>query len=453
MKQSSWSRSVILSVCGCSLWGLVGCGVTDTGNPYGDDDTGGEATNVDGCDQIKSAIELDAQTALGFNARAVVDLVGGEHAETLLWIDSSGTPFGPESGRSELTLSVEPLGTGRFIDRSVPTNSGAGPAIEIAPLDGCRDSVEIDVRLQLTTAGGALAETIDTVLEAAAPDFASGRFTIDLTEVMGSFEAEPVAPANSELTRSKLTGQLGFSEYGAVGAISLQSEFRSLDGSAVGQGGAGEIAHFPADNYCGQPNAVSVLADQPVRGLSLATALEALNIQGSVPVQYASGPGSELELQVTSGAERVCISFDRDPSYIGEPGGAALSAPASVHLSSADGRLEADIPVQLLAQAGQAGLLVSAESRANTEDVSPAQLLERYGVQDQIDFSAYDGASAYFRSQASGTSKGGELLINGLDVPQCLSNPEPIDPNATSAPGCSGIEQVPVWTARWGTLD
>jgi hypothetical protein len=41
--------------------------------------------------------------------------------------------------------------------------------------------------------------------------------------------------------------------------------------------------------------------------------------------------------------------------------------------------------------------------------------------------------------------------VNGLDIPECISNPPPPPPpGATSSPGCRGIDFVPLWSAAWG---
>lgn len=458
MKQSSLSRAGFISACG---WAVIAAAcsaehpVTETGNPIEDDR--GETANNGGCDVTLSEIEPGAITSLGFSAEQVATLVAGEHTSSLQWVEVNGTSYGPETGRSEITVRVEPLGRARLIDRSPPSYSGdeGGPAIGLAePLDGCRDSVAIDVRIELETRGGALAESVETTIEAYAPDFASGDLRLDLDELSGAFEAELTAPPNSELTRSTLNVGLGFSEYGAIGAFSLQSEFRSLDGNAAGQGGAGEIAHFPADDYCGSPNAVSVLATQAVRGLSLASALDALNAQSPTTVQFTPAGTSELELEYTTDAQRVCITFDRDELYNGEAGGALLDVPGRVRLVSADGRIDGDVSVQISAATQSGSVVVRAEASRLLQDVAgAAELPAQFGVQDNVSFSAHDGGSARFSAIASPLQSGGTLTINGLDVPECISNPQPIDPNASGAPGCRGIDQIPIWSARWGTTE
>jgi hypothetical protein len=462
MKRLTWSCAVILSACGLSSCkeGEVD-GVpsdpsgTDTGNPYDNpDDIDNEGTAGGGaCEEVVTDVELDSETALGFSAETVLAFAGGTHTEALAWLDSTSA-YGPESGRSEVTLTVEPLAA-HFVERSPRTSSGGGGlAIDLAPLDNCRDSIKIDVRIGLSTQGGALAETVDTVLEAAAADFASGSFAIDLAAIAGSFEATPAVPANSELTRSSLQFALGFSQYGAVGSMSLSNEFRSLDGNAAGVGGGGEVAHFPADDYCGQANSVSVTADQAVRGVSMAAALAGLNSDGPVLVRYRGGANSTLDVSFASNEERVCVSFDRDQQYNGEAGGAALKFSARATLESADGRIDGSIPVTITAQTVSGELHFDAHAQESAQNAAQAAAFPpAFGVQDDIDFSPYGGGSVVFQSSAVGETNGGSLVVSGFIIPECISNPQPPPPGATSVPGCRGVDLVPLWSANWGDVE
>src|SRR5262245_14773164 len=94
---------------------LVACaGGTDTGNPNDDPGTvneGGEA-----CDERVSDLTLEQSSPIGFSAKDLISWVGGAHTESLAWQDSAGT-FGPEHGRSEVSIEIEPLGA-HFIDRA-----------------------------------------------------------------------------------------------------------------------------------------------------------------------------------------------------------------------------------------------------------------------------------------------------------------------------------------------
>jgi hypothetical protein len=109
------------------------------------------------CSEQQAPLALGEVSPLGFSAADVLSFVEGQHATTIEWqpLDVS---YGPESGKGELTLSVENLGHARYVDR--------GDA------QCCFAAVQVDVRVTLRTSGGALNESFVTVLEAHSADAA-----------------------------------------------------------------------------------------------------------------------------------------------------------------------------------------------------------------------------------------------------------------------------------------
>lgn len=445
-------------------WGLLACALgaagcsqtelpaTDTGNPF---DENGNPTNGEGgaCDAEETPIELDAETSLGFSARSVLDFAEGEHVLPLRWTETGTVTHAAEGTDSELSLRITPLGAS-FVDRE-PRQSGPGGALNIGyPLGGCRDSVRVDVRLELSTADGLLAESVDAALQAYAADFASGFVRIDTSELSGSFDPQPVIPPNSVLKKSTLTLDLGASAHGIAGELNVLSEVESGGGgggtTAVGQTASEPVAVFPADDYCGQPSAIAVAADVEVRGVSLAAALEAANPDGALAVSYRDGEPSELELTIASDETRVCVSFDLDETYSGVIGGAIVRFPAQATLSSADGRIDGAFDVEVMAMSGDQTTSVEVRAGQNSEDpVEAATLPPLFGIQDAIAFDGYDGGNVVFQLSAAAGTRTGSLLVSGADVPECLTNPPEPDPDGMGAPGCAGTEYVPLWGAIW----
>src|SRR5688572_17278104 len=156
---------------------------TDTGNAPGgnNDTTNAEGTFGGGCDAEETALDPSATTALGFTAQSVLDLVLGEHTQSLAWLDGD-LEYGPESGRSEITLSITAAGAPTLVDREPrAAQNGSGDTLALADIPVyCTDSIRVKVNVAVTTAGGALDEVVTGVFEAHAGDFASGRLSFDL---------------------------------------------------------------------------------------------------------------------------------------------------------------------------------------------------------------------------------------------------------------------------------
>jgi hypothetical protein len=109
------------------------------------------------CREQQAPLELGEVSPLGFSAADVLRFVEGEHVTAIEW-QPIDFPYGPESGKAELTLSIENLGHARYVDR--------GDA------QCCFAAVQVDVRVTLRTGGGALRESFVTVLEAHSADAA-----------------------------------------------------------------------------------------------------------------------------------------------------------------------------------------------------------------------------------------------------------------------------------------
>ncbi|MEY4549462.1 MAG: hypothetical protein RL685_5657 [Pseudomonadota bacterium] len=435
-----------LILCACS-------GGSDTGNPIdNDNDTGGPGLVEEGndrCDLNTRALALDEATGLGFSAAQLLQWVSGEHRESLLWQDQSAS-FEPEHGRSEIALTVEPLGA-RFIDRSPKTydyGSGAGgPAIALADIayedDPCGDSIALDVRIGITTASGALAETVDTTLVARASDAVSGSISLPIDQLAGSFEAEVDVPQGFvQRGTPKLMLSFTLSRYGDTGALSLSAEFVSLDGNVAGQGGVGKLAQFPADNYCEQ-GGVSAASDQTVRGVSMAAVLEQL--ASSSPARI-DGSTATLALDFQSSAQRLCVTLDGP-----ESGTTRIEFPGSVSLLSSDQRIDGELDVTLAGEAA-AGVLTRSSAtvtRGSNDPTEAAQLLADSPIVQSLDLSSYDGAVLDFTVDVSETEALGWLRASGLDEADCVRNPPPVVPGAMSTPGCRGTDRIELWNATW----
>jgi hypothetical protein len=341
-----------------------------------------------------------------------------------------------------MVLTVELNGTPRVVVREPAPEVDNGYGDELyRPESRCPNVLELPLRVGLRTADGALDESAETVLRANSADFAQTHVAFALDGLVGSFDAELPVPDGAVLTAGpSLSIGLRFAASGAAGEMSMGAEFRTAD--AVGQGGSSNFFRFPADAYCGQ-DAVSIAADQPVRGLSVTDALERLN--AAFPVVLDTG--ATLTASFTSQVESTCMNLSGAASQ-----GASLRFDGSVALESSDGAIDGSVDVELRADSDPAGggLRLSANANAETDDLAQAAALAAsYAIRQEVDFSGYDGARCELSLLVTDTESNGALLAQGLDVADCVTNPPPPDPDGMGSPGCRGTDRIEAWGVRW----
>lgn len=144
--------------------GAAGC----LGGQTGGEGNPSETPDRANCLEVIESIALDeVVSALGFSGAAAVAPVLGSHEASLTWLtDTQPVSYGPEQGVSSIEVVVElgEAGTARWV-HTVPVEQ-EGPSTDLAPACAS-DRLELDVRVMLTTAGGALAESFEATLVAA----------------------------------------------------------------------------------------------------------------------------------------------------------------------------------------------------------------------------------------------------------------------------------------------
>jgi len=171
------------------------------------------AFSGEGCEEQSTPLAEDEVSPLGFSAADVALLVGESTTTPMVWLDTTalGVEATVQPGPSELTLTILDLTNPRFIDAS-PKEPEDGAAIE--PAADCPDRVDVDVTLRITTADGALDETVSTTLHATSAELVELSVPLEPTSLTGTFSATPVS-STAELqgfalhTTYDLTGTSG----------------------------------------------------------------------------------------------------------------------------------------------------------------------------------------------------------------------------------------------------
>ena len=190
-----WDTVSLLTVLGLGacMGGQTG---GETGADWHDNQTP-DSYAGESCDEQAFPLGPNELSPLGFGAAEVLAFVGESTTTPMVWLDTSALQVqtNVEPGPSELTVALLDSTNPRFVEVS-PAESEDGGAM--LPASDCPNRVDIDVTLRLTTADGALDETVPSTLHAMEADVVELVVPLDSANLTGTFRASPDNP-NAEL--------------------------------------------------------------------------------------------------------------------------------------------------------------------------------------------------------------------------------------------------------------
>lgn len=164
-------------------------------SPQSSGQTGGQVGDSS-CRESARVVEHDEQTPLGFSAADVLGWIEGTRTAPLAWKAetdqsvASAISVAPEEGASSIELTIESGdGSIRFVERA------AGSGGEDLPGLACSDTLELDVRVQVTTANGALRDVFDGQMVMGAAQHAELTLRLEPSELEGSFVVNSSDPS------------------------------------------------------------------------------------------------------------------------------------------------------------------------------------------------------------------------------------------------------------------
>lgn len=427
--------------------GLVACAATETGNPIEGPNNNDSLTEGRLCDEEYLDIDdplNEIPDGLDFSPQQALDLIVGNHREDLSWL-SADFPYEPGSGQSSIEFQISAAGAPQWVKRTAPDAPPPNSSgIEIGYIEpSCPNWLQYPVTVQIRTDDGALNETVETVVQITTAEFASTGFSLDVAELMGTFESNQPAPDRFILTAGpRLDFQLRFSPAGLTGELSVSSESESNDGTAITFSKTPNLAEFPADQYCG-PSAVPLPVAHELRDVSATATLERLN--AGFPADLEGPMGGTLSAHFESATEHICLEVPPD-------GGdsTVIRFEGLVNLESTEGSIKGSIPVRLSQRFNDQGLRTFAEASLGIEALSDtAGRTQSFAIVRDLDFSGYDGGDLRFQVEATSDQSSGHIEAYGLDVADCVTNPPPVVPGATSSPGCRGTDRIEIWSLGW----
>lgn len=417
---------------------LPACDLVASPTPLG---PGDEATDS-GCEETVVVLAgVDAASALGFTAADVLAVVEGTHAGPIAWSaglnDGPATvEFGPESGEGQLTVGIAYQGGEVRHIISKPKPSG-GDGLD----DGggfaaiCNDRLEVDVVVDLDTAGGAFAESFTAPLRATTRGIGIVRHELALADFQGSFAATKVEPANAELGAIAL--EIGVSGEGLFGGASTMVTIE--DGDVVGAGFV-DIARWPSATSPCESWEAPVGLGAAVAGFSADDALALVAKAPALALTWQGGAPTDMTLALTPGAV-ACATLEGDA--IG-----SLRIPSEAAVSTADGRWNGSFAVEVAATPAADGTLASVRvfiQAAYVSTVPAADFEAAFGIAD-VDLTGYDeGAldfSGEFLPAGDAATATGQVTVLGVKLHMCGNEP---------GGGCEGNTYDELDMATWSS--
>lgn len=379
---------------------------------------------------------LDAASAVGFTAADVLATVMGTHMAAMRWSEpledgSVKLMFGPETGDSELTVTIDYEG-GEI--RYVDSQPAGNPPPEFAT--GCPDHLEITVTTTLHSEGGALSETIVTPLRATTRDVAVLVAQIPFSELQGSLAPAMLAPPNAQVDPLDLT--IGVGPAGLFGSASSTIVFPVGDSGSVAASLI-DIARWPIESRC-EASEAPIGLDDAIAGFSAADALAVVAAAGDLSLTWQGGPPATMTFALEPDGSPVCATYRGDAF-------GALRLFADAIILTDDGSWNGSIPVEVVVSAGghdDLGLIEVRIPQFTENTIAAADFVATYGLHG-VDFGDYAtvafNVTGWFLPGDGDVTVQGEVGVFGFKQNLC---PDP-------SSGCAGTDLVPLATGTWGT--
>lgn len=395
-------------------------------------------------DEPMALAGVDEVSPLGFAAAEVLAMAEGEHTTPMVWAEAYDdgpwlVEFGPESGESELTATITyDGGEIRHVVSTPEEGDGFGDGWE----EPCSDRMEIDVRLEVRSEGGAFDEDVDAVLVATAPIYATIGKELALDEIQGSFEITRKSPDHLEVL--PITLNLGLSKFGMTGSADggLQIE----EGGDGGEGWVGfgwiSYAAWPGGERQCDLGEVAAPLDGAFQEFSGQDVLDLIGAATDLSITWQGGDPSPLTVTASDAGKAIC--FSAVGGYEGE-GLGSLRMDATLDVAAEDESIAGTFDVVLTGRPAADGTLEEAHLSIYApyaNQLSPAEFEDTYGITG-VDFTGYERAGLTFSgSYFPDGGAVGALTVLGIIPADCDDVPV--------GEGCEGDTIDEIAMASWG---
>jgi hypothetical protein len=435
-----------LPLIGYSVLSLA-CSGGQTGDLSGSNDDGGgtEVGNVGGCEERRQELDsLEEMTEYG-SAEQVLAFAEKSFEAPLTWREpgaSASWSVGPETGESSIQIDVARGEKAYLLSYEAKENeNGLAVGVLCPP-----PQLGVEARVTVSTEGGALSETFDTVLRSQGGRLATFSVPLDLTKLSGDLAVSYSKPG-AKLVQVGLDATL--MPEGTTGSLSGIEQIEH--GDAVSAGGA-VLAVWPDAPACAigdgarDGSGLAVAAEESALGITGEAAAALISSMTPVAVEWLDGTSTELTVTTTLQGDG-CLRASFASGLPMEHAGGSVTYPALFKVESADGRVNGEYAGTLVSFPEGDGHGVTAQSLTQ---LTPQQVAESGFSSVEVP-SGVDYLVVGFDARRTGTLETGSIYLNGMSSPQCPTEPEPEPAPGMggSLPGCPGAMRTVIETAGW----
>jgi hypothetical protein len=425
----------------------LGCEGGQTGDLSGSNKDPGETVgNGGGCEEHRQELDgLDQMTEHG-SAEQVLAFAERSFDAPLTWKEpmaGASWSAGPETGESSIHIDVTRGDKAYLLTyEAKQSDSGATIGLLCPP-----PQLGVEAHVTVTTEGGALSESFDTLLHSQGARLATFSVALDLAKLDGEL-AVSYSTANAKLVQLGLNATLL-----AEGTTGSLSGIEQIEHGEVTSAGPALLAVWPDAPACagGQPpqdsSGIAVGPDDNALGITGDAAGELISSMTPVGVTWLDGTSTELTVTTTllgDGCLRASNGWETDKLS------GTVTYPALFKVESADGRVQGEYTGTLQSYPDGEAHGVSAQS---FRELTPEQVAESGFSSAEVP-SGVERLIVAFEARRAGVVKSGSLYLNGLTDPPCVTEPQQPEPQqpgmGASAPGCAGSMRTVIESASWG---
>lgn len=426
---------------------FVGCAGGQTGDLSGQNDQGGGPSvgeTFGGCEENKEELEgFDTETAAG-TPEALLGYAEGTFEAPISWktaAEGQAWSLAPESDKGQLHLTVTRGTKAYLLTYTQPKDQGPG-GIELASGGICPEPrLGVESHVDVSTEGGALAESFDTLLRSTDVGVATLTVPLDLAKLGGSLSASSANP-KSKLVQTQLEATL--TAAGTTGRITAMEQ---TDGGQVASASRALLAVWPDSAACADAEdgvGLEVSLADTLLGTNGTETLASIALEAPADITWMDDSTTKLAVGIEStgnGCFRV-----KDEWPIAVDSGPGMSYPVRVTLKSDDGRVDGQYDGHAVVSGSGSDRRIQVEA---VLEVDTAHAADSGFSGVSVPTSSERILVSFKVSRQQGTTSGSVDLFAVTSSP-CVSQPPMSTPGGgASAPGCDGDSVTRLENAAW----